>query len=168
MRGPKHVVHLASDGGALCGSRNARLFAAVLTVTCTRCLRVPKPVVHLDRDGRTRCGQPSTLLAADGDEVTCKTCLNLLAGTHHVGVYDWEPKPCGTAAAYRRHLRREGAPVTCEPCLAAERREGEDKRADDDWREAYNERRREQYAAARAAGMIPREAERRKDQRRAA
>jgi hypothetical protein len=125
--------------------------------------------VHFDRGGRARCGnRAARQFTADRGQVTCRYCANLLDGTHHVGVYHWDVEPCGTAAAYRRHLRREGTPVRCEPCLAAERRESEDKRQDDDRREAYNERRREQYAAALAAGMSPREAQRRKDQRRAA
>lgn len=29
------------------------------------------------------------------------------------------PAPCGTEAGYRRHLRNEGKPVTCAPCLKA-------------------------------------------------
>lgn len=37
-----------------------------------------------------------------------------------------EVKPCGTAAAYRRHKRR-GEPA-CEDCLAAEARRAEDQR----------------------------------------
>ncbi len=28
-------------------------------------------------------------------------------------------EPCGTVAAYRRHLRNEGKPVTCAACLQA-------------------------------------------------
>lgn len=124
--------------------------------------------VHFDRDGRARCGQRNALLTAELDEVTCRACLNLLNGTHHVEVHWADPKPCGTEAAYRRHLRREGAPVRCEPCLQAERRRNEDNWQDDDWREAYNARRREQYAAARAAGMTAAQATRAKDQRRTA
>jgi hypothetical protein len=137
MSARKHVVHLAGDGRALCGNREARLFAAVLTVTCARCLRAPKPVVHLERDGRARCGnRAARQFTADREQVTCRYCANLLDGTHHVGVYHWDVEPCGTAAAYRRHLRREGTPVRCEPCLAAERREGEDKRRRKDQRRA--------------------------------
>ncbi len=32
-------------------------------------------------------------------------------------------EPCGTPAAYKRHLRQEGSPVTCEECLDAKKRE---------------------------------------------
>lgn len=84
--------------------------------------------VHLDAGGGPRCGQ-GTKLAAPGEEVTCQGCLNLAAGTHHLGVHANEPAPCGTPAAYRRHLRREGAPVQCEQCLAAEARRSTDKAA---------------------------------------
>jgi hypothetical protein len=125
--------------------------------------------VHFDRDGRARCGnRAARQFTDDREQVTCRYCANLLDGTHHVGVHHWDVEPCGTTAAYRRHLRREGAPVRCEPCLAAERRDSADNWQDDDWREAYNARRREQYAAARAAGMTAEQATRRKDQRRAA
>lgn len=147
----------------LCDGRNC-------SCDCHRSRRMSaaEPRVHLERDGRARCGKQNVLLTAGQGEATCKACLNLLAGTHHVEVHWADPKPCGTEAAYRRHLRREGAPVRCEPCLKALRRKNDDQWSDDDWREAYNARRREQYAAARAAGMTVEQATRAKDQRRAA
>ena len=76
-----------------------------------------------------RCGNPrwSQATSAEGD-VTCRTCLNLLDGTHHVGVRPYDVEPCGTPAAYRRHLRHEGKPVRCLPCLRAEARRNEDDR----------------------------------------
>ena len=126
-----------------------------------------EPCAHLAQDGQSRCGN-GTLLAIDEADVTCTRCLKLADGTYAVGREWLDHKPCGTPAAYRRHLRREGAPVRCEPCLQAERRASEDKWQDDDWREAYCSRRREQYAAALAAGMDFRQATRAKDQRRAA
>jgi hypothetical protein len=83
--------------------------------------------VHSDRDGRARCGQPRAReVSADREQVTCVMCLNLLDGAHgsHHGGYQWaDVKPCGTTAAYRRHLRRQGTPVRCEACRQANRRE---------------------------------------------
>lgn len=38
-------------------------------------------------------------------------------------------RPCGTEAAYRRHLRLEGKPVLCELCLARERQRNDDRKA---------------------------------------
>lgn len=90
-----------------------------------------KHSIHLNQDGAARCGNKGARLFAVKDEyATCRTCLNLLDGTHHVGVHWADPEPCGTVAGYRRHLRRNGAPVRCESCLAAERRRR------DDWRRA--------------------------------
>ena len=56
----------------------------------------------------------------------------------------WNVSPHGTRAAYRRHLRH--GERACERCLDAERM---------GWaaRPAYEERRRERYYAARAAGL---------------
>jgi hypothetical protein len=114
---------------------------------------------HFDRDDRARCGTPGARLAAPGEDVTCLTCLNLMAGVHGTGNRKADPKGCGTPAAYRRHLRHNGKPVRCERCLKAESTRG---------RDTLNERRRERYAVARAAGLSAREADRRKDLRRAA
>lgn len=86
--------------------------------------------VHSERDGRARCGHPRAReVSADREAVTCQMCLNLLDGGHgsHGGGYQWaDVKPCGTTAAYRRHLRRDGKPVRCESCLQAERRRNAD------------------------------------------
>ena len=64
----------------------------------------------------------------------------------------WALKPCGTAAAYRRHLRRGERP--CEPCRQAEALRHAEHRE----REHDNAARRERYAAARAAGLNWRDA----------
>jgi hypothetical protein len=92
--------------------------------------------VHLDQDGRARCGHPQAReVTADRGQVTCGTCAALLDGTQVLQVnrpsgYQWaDVKPCGTAAAYRRHLRRNGKPVRCETCLQAERRKYQDSQA---------------------------------------
>jgi hypothetical protein len=125
--------------------------------------------VHFDRDGRARCGRPNVTLSADREQVTCATCRNIIDGTHGIGNRKSEALH-GTLAAARRHYRRgeRNLRYRCPSCWQAEQRASEDKWQDDDWREAYNARRREQYAAALAAGASPREAQRRKDQRRAA
>lgn len=85
--------------------------------------------VHHDRDGQSRCGLGAQL-TADENAVTCGICLDRLAGIHYPphGYQQADVKPCGTAAAYRRHLRRQGAPVRCESCLKAEQRRNEDRR----------------------------------------
>jgi hypothetical protein len=92
--------------------------------------------VHFSQDGRPRCGLHwARELSADREQVTCGICANLLNGTHGTQVnrpsgYLWlDVRPCGTRAAYRRHLRRTGKPVTCEKCLAAEARKGDDAQA---------------------------------------
>jgi hypothetical protein len=94
--------------------------------------------VHSDRDGQPRCGQPRAReVTADRQQVTCATCVNLLNGTHGTQVNrpssnqwsDLDLKPCGTTAAYRRHLRRQGKPVRCESCLQGERRRVADRNA---------------------------------------
>ena len=90
----------------------------------------PEVKVHFDNGGKSRCGMGSQLTADRGD-VTCRACGGILSGTWGTQVSRpaaWlyaDRKPHGTRAAYRRHLRREGKPVRCERCLAAERR-GED------------------------------------------
>ncbi len=64
--------------------------------------------------------------------------------------WDWAAvKPCGTLAAYRRHLRRGEPP--CESCRQANSRANDDRDSD-----AYNRLRRERYARARAAGKSSR------------
>lgn len=94
--------------------------------------------VHSDRDGRARCGEPRAReVTADREQVTCLACDSILSGTHGTQVsrpvsHQWsdlDVKPCGTTAAYRRHLRRQGKPVRCEPCLQAERRKYQDDKA---------------------------------------
>ena len=120
------------------------------------------PRVHHDAGGKPRCNTPGAQLLGTGSDVSCARCLNILAGVNHGGIQQFDLKPCGTAAAYRRHLRNQGKPVRCERCLQAERIR------DDRARDAYNTRRRERYAADRAAGMTARQASRRKDLRRAA
>jgi hypothetical protein len=94
--------------------------------------------VHFERDdGRARCGNRQARdITADRQRVTCGICLNLLNGTHGTQVNrpsnlraDLDLKPCGTPAAYRRHLRRQGKPVRCESCLQALRRKYQDRRA---------------------------------------
>jgi hypothetical protein len=122
---------------------------------------VKAPAVHFNRNGRPRCGaRPRVPLLADGESgVTCGHCTAHLNGTYGVGNRWCDPKACGTPAAYRRHLRHDGKPVRCEACLKAESERG---------RDTLNERRRERYAAHRAAGLSAREASLRRDLRRAA
>ena len=121
------------------------------------------PKVHLDHDGLSRCGKTGLPLTADKTAVTCLTCLNISDGTHGHGNRQTDSFH-GTAARYRWHLRHEGKPVTCRRCLKAESRRAEDSPG----RQARNARRRERYAAARAAGLTARQASQRKDLRRAA
>jgi hypothetical protein len=102
--------------------------------------------VHYDRDGRARCGRRNPVLTRTKRKVTCRTCRNILAGTHGIGNRQPDNDWCGTTARYRWHLRHEGKPVRCESCLQAERRQTQDNPA----REAYNARRRQRRAAARA------------------
>lgn len=59
----------------------------------------------------------------------------------------WDLSPHGTAAAYRRHLRHDEKP--CDACTEAEARRQFARPGKDAW----NARRRERYAAARAAGL---------------
>lgn len=114
--------------------------------------------VHFDRDGRPRCGNTKPFaLTADREAVTCVFCLNLLAGTSHVGVYHADTRPHGTTAAYRRHQRHGQEP--CEACKQAKARW----REDSGYGQRDNERRRAQYAAARAAGATAAEANRYRD-----
>ena len=64
---------------------------------------------------------------------------------------DWALlQPCGTRAAYRRHLRHGTRP--CESCLAAERRAYADRAP------LINAERSQRYQRARAAGMNFRQA----------
>lgn len=89
--------------------------------------------VHFDRDGSglsPRCGHPGHLeLTSEEAGVTCVMCLNLMAGTHGVGNRRADLKPCGTTAAYRRHLRHDGKPVRCRTCLQGLRRDSADRYA---------------------------------------
>jgi hypothetical protein len=65
--------------------------------------------------------------------------------------YDWALlQPCGTPAAYRRHLHHGEKP--CRSCTQAEARAKQDKPSRDP------ELRRQRYAEARAAGLSPRDA----------
>lgn len=67
---------------------------------------------------------------------------------------DWAAlKPCGTTAAYRRHLRHGERP--CEHCRQAEARLHQER-----WRGGYDQVRRDRYATARAAGKNSRDAAR--------
>lgn len=77
--------------------------------------------VHFGLLTGPRCGIRNWM-AITGTEanVTCKRCLDLLNGTYHVGTRRIDVKPCGTPAAYRRHLRR-GEPAD-ETCLQGQRR----------------------------------------------
>lgn len=76
---------------------------------------------------------------------------------------DWAAlEPCGTAAAYKRHLR-QGKPVRCVTCLQGEARRWQDK--DQAAKEARYAIRRQRYAEARAAGLSPREANRARSRR---
>lgn len=68
---------------------------------------------------------------------------------------DWQLRPHGTRAAYRRHLRR--GERACESCLQAERRAWPGRS------DAANARRRERYRQARAMGLSRDEASRWKD-----
>jgi hypothetical protein len=93
--------------------------------------------IHFSQDGRPRCGLLwARALTADREQVTCGICANLLNGTHGTQVnrpsgYQWlDVRPCGTPAAYRRHLRREGKPVKCRRCLDAEARRTADLKRD--------------------------------------
>lgn len=84
--------------------------------------------VHLGRDGKSRCGY-GQLTSTDRAAVTCQRCLAIEAGTYGqqaapVGLHTlewWQLQPCGTAAAYKRHLRKDGKPVRCPRCLEGER-----------------------------------------------
>jgi hypothetical protein len=60
---------------------------------------------------------------------------------------DWQLRPHGTAAAYKRHYRRGETP--CETCRRAETLRVAE------WRErtGYDADRRDRYRAARAAGL---------------
>jgi hypothetical protein len=86
--------------------------------------------VHLGTGNGPRCGHPHAV-CLDGVEaaVTCLDCLSLIAGTYHAGSrWHWaDVKPCGTTAAYRRHLRH--GERACESCLQAERRDWQDRSA---------------------------------------
>ena len=94
-----------------------------------RCAVTAPAKVHYDRDGRARCGRPQGVpVTASNAEVTCLFCLNLLNGTHGVGNRQPDNDWCGTPARYRWHLRHQGKPVRCEPCLQAERRRLQDYR----------------------------------------
>jgi len=67
---------------------------------------------------------------------------------------DWAAlKPCGTSAAYRRHLRHGERP--CDSCKAAQARDFHDNRA-----AAVYAARNARYAALRAQGKTSREANR--------
>lgn len=124
----------------------------------------PPRAVHLSRDGRACCGRSNAQLTARKRDVTCNTCLNIAAGAHGIGNRQPDNDWCGTPARYRWHLRNQGKPVRCETCLQAERRRNQDRPG----RDADLARRRQQYAARRAAGMTAREASGRKNLRRAA
>ena len=76
---------------------------------------------HFDRDGHPVCGNHlfgnTPQLTGDRGHVDCERCLSILG----FGRYQWsDVKPCGTRAAYRRHLRR--GEKACTSCLQAERR----------------------------------------------
>jgi hypothetical protein len=78
-------------------------------------------------DLAARCGIRNwSALTYMTENVTCLMCRNLIAGTHGLGNRRTDVKPCGTTAAYRRHVRHGEAP--CESCLQAERRKYEDYR----------------------------------------
>lgn len=102
------------------------------------------PRQHLDRDGRARCGAATPRLTADEDAVTCGNCLDLLAGVYRLGRTIADPKPCGTNAAYRRHLRH-GEPA-CESCRQANAR-----RTTDYYKRAGRDRQRERRKGRREA-----------------
>jgi hypothetical protein len=79
---------------------------------------------HFDKDGAAACGMhrriEALLLVSDPEDVTCARCLGHWR--------DWAAlRPCGTLAAYRRHLRHSEKP--CEPCAQANRRDWADRRA---------------------------------------
>lgn len=67
----------------------------------------------------------------------------------------YERKGCGTDAGYQWHLRNEGTPVLCQPCLQANARRvaGQD-------RTERNQVARARYAVLRAQGYSSREADR--------
>lgn len=67
----------------------------------------------------------------------------------------YERKGCGTDAGFQWHLRNEGKPVRCEPCLEANRvrMAGRDNTQ-------RNQVMRERYAFFRAQGYSSREATR--------
>lgn len=85
--------------------------------------------VHFNRDGRPRCGMrpASPLLADDESGVTCGHCTAFLNGTYGVGNRWYDPKPCGTTAACRRH-QRHGEKVD-EACRQARNRDAADRKA---------------------------------------
>ena len=82
--------------------------------------------VHFDHDGRPRCGH-GTRLAGSESGVTCLPCLALLDGTYHIGTRWYDPKPCGTSAAYRRHKRHSER--VDEACRQANVRDTADRKA---------------------------------------
>ena len=79
------------------------------------------PRVHASKDGRPLCGRLEKYQSTDDETaVTCEFCLNLLAGVHGLGNLRSDVRPCGTAAAIRRHQRR-GERID-ETCRQAEKR----------------------------------------------
>jgi hypothetical protein len=82
---------------------------------------------HFDRDSRARCGKAGAQLADDKSGVTCLRCLALLNGTYNAGIRWYDVKPCGTSAAYRRHLRH-GERID-ESCRQANVRDTADRKA---------------------------------------
>lgn len=86
-----------------------------------------------------RCQGCGYLRASEGHLISCK------GPWRHADL-----KPCGTLAAYRRHLRHDEQP--CESCLQAGRRDWEDRSA------RHNAARRERYWQLREAGYSAREA----------
>jgi hypothetical protein len=110
---------------------------------------VKAPAVHFNRDGRPRCGaRPKVPLLADGESgVTCGHCTAHLNGTYGIGSCWYDPKPCGTPAAYRRH-KRHGERID-ESCRQAEaRRSADDKARRNAARRARRQRRNQKGLAA--------------------
>jgi hypothetical protein len=81
---------------------------------------------HLDKDGMPACRRlgprRAPLLVSDPEAVTCQRCLGSPSG------WQWSyVEPCGTLAAYRRHLRHDEKP--CGACARANRLAAAERRA---------------------------------------
>jgi len=87
----------------------------------------PPRAIHLDTGDGPRCGHLYPFgLTCSPEAVTCGCCLNIMAGGLAHPLQDWQLRPHGTLAAYRRH-QRLGTPL-CEACRQAKTRDNADRR----------------------------------------